>query len=418
MRKIVLFLFVFALSLTSIKIYAQRDFRRGYLIDSKNDTVKGYILYNPLTISKTCSFRETPDGNIVDYSPSDIVSFHFDEGLYFVSKKINPEPQTKVVFLECLIIGRVSMYYMREDYDHYYIEKENRLVELSADPTVTIQNEHGDQFYKKNPYKGKLKALLYECKEVLPEIEKTDLSHASLTKLAQDYNKIVCPNETCLIFTRKAKPVHFNFGLHAGMVVNTISFGDGNRLTSNTGISGLLGARIEMANFINVSDIPTITFDFILNQYTDYTLTSQAEPIRPEFIVYKNKPYTLARAGNFVDLKSDISVSINALVLKIPIAINYTFLKGNFRPYLGGGLSTMYVLAQNKEFVLQRFYNEYKQSVPLFHFGYIAKAGAKIKLAKRFMYLEMSYESSLNLSTDQFLRFHNRSFSVMAGFYF
>ena len=100
MKIFLIFAFLFSISW----LYAQPDYRPGYIIANSNDTLYGKIAYRgDMRMRKICKFKT--DGNeIVKYTPYDIVAYRFEEGKYFVSREVSD----KKVFLEYLLKGQVN----------------------------------------------------------------------------------------------------------------------------------------------------------------------------------------------------------------------------------------------------------------------------------------------------------------------
>ena len=131
-------------------VYAQTDFRTGYIIDFKNDTLTGDIDYRgDILMGQVCVFKTQINGHITRYSPEDITGFRFKNDKFFVAKEI----KGKKVFLEFLIKGKISIYYFRDsEGDHYFIEKiAGKLVELPYKEGIKYDNKIGYRHdYDKN----------------------------------------------------------------------------------------------------------------------------------------------------------------------------------------------------------------------------------------------------------------------------
>ena len=127
-------------------VKAQTDFRPGYIIEHSGDTIYGKIDYRgDKLMSTVCKFQSTDNSNL-EFFPGDIIGFRFIDSKFFISKEI----ENKMVFVEYLINGVVSVFYMRDEYgDHYFIQKEgDELMELPYE----IQEKYVDnKLYWRNP---------------------------------------------------------------------------------------------------------------------------------------------------------------------------------------------------------------------------------------------------------------------------
>ncbi|MEI7526575.1 MAG: hypothetical protein WCJ95_19670 [Mariniphaga sp.] len=412
-----------------VLVHAQRDFRPGYLVNLNNDTIKGYLLYKAVNTSSVCVFKTTLNDLQIDYTPADILEFRFDNGKYYITKEVPLEIGKKLVFVEFLIKGKANVYYMRDGADHYFIEKENgRMVELTESKKV-FYDENGAEFVKPEQYSGKLKSVLSDCPEIYPVIDRTNLNHSSLIKLAKDYHYKVCKTEDCIVFERKKSPLRLHAGLYAGYTLNTIKFGGrlttshsanypttyGNQLVSNYVSGFLLGFRFEFENIFSSFEHASLLFDVAVQNYTKYHLTETGDY---DLITYNGKEYILSRfpvSGR----QTSLDVNINTWAIKVPLMLNYTFLKGKARPYVNAGFLNMFLISQNKDFNVDRFTAEYGKSIPTYHFGFTGAAGVKMVFKnKHYLFFDLSYEYSQSANVWPDLRFVCNQFGFKGGFSF
>lgn len=179
----------------------------------------------------------------------------------------------------------------------------------------------------------------------------------------------------------------------------------------------MLGCRFEIENFIDLNENLSVMVDVDLQLMKSYTFHAMDRYIRN--ITYEGEKYLFSQNSNIYSAVSSLDVNINALLLKIPISINYTFLKGNFRPYVGVGLLNALTLSQNNEFKYDLYYERYGQSIPFYNLGFQGKLGGKIKLTSgHVVYLECDYERSETIKTDQLFRLNNNLFSFVCGYTF
>ena len=67
-----------------IILTAQEDFRPGYIINNKYDTIKGLIDYNSNKYYQI-NFKLTNSNNIIKYKPFEISSYRFNDDKFYVS---------------------------------------------------------------------------------------------------------------------------------------------------------------------------------------------------------------------------------------------------------------------------------------------------------------------------------------------
>jgi hypothetical protein len=75
------------LSLSSLSGFSQTDFRPGYYISLKNDTVYGLIDYRgEIRDSKVCTFRKDENSEPVKFEPKDIKAYRYTEASFIFPK--------------------------------------------------------------------------------------------------------------------------------------------------------------------------------------------------------------------------------------------------------------------------------------------------------------------------------------------
>ena len=199
---------------------AQRDFRPGYIIKNSGDTVYGEIDYRgDLLMCRVCRFK-AGKRNIVEYWPDEINSFRFIDSKYYISKRINGT----AVFLECLIKGKVSIYYLRDSIgdDYYYMDKEQmQLVEIPYKEKVRYEDV-GLVMYKSKKHIGLLNVYMQDAPHFQSQIAKIDKpDHENLIDLAKKYHNSVCKGEQCIIYTKKQPLVKAKTELLSGIMTYT-----------------------------------------------------------------------------------------------------------------------------------------------------------------------------------------------------
>ncbi len=183
-------------------LYAQTDFRPGFIITNTNDTLYGQIDYRgDRVMGELCKFQSN-DHIITDYTPNDIAAYRFIDSKYYISKEIN----RKKVFLEYLIKGQLNVYYLRDDTgDHYFIDKFDM-------PIVEVPYEEGfrkvgnkEVLYKSKTHIGVLNYYTQDASGLQPQVNLLKKpEHSKLIKLAENYHYTVCKEgEECIVFERK-----------------------------------------------------------------------------------------------------------------------------------------------------------------------------------------------------------------------
>jgi hypothetical protein len=184
-------------------------------------------------MGKICSFRANKSAEPTKFSPDDILGYRFIESKYFVSRKVKGVN----VFLEYLVSGRLNVYYLRDlEGIHYFIDKAGLdLIELPYKETTDMIN--GRSYENTSTiHQDRLKFYLKDAKSLYPNIEAiTRPERKPLIKLSKDYQALVCPTDSCIVYQKKFPKVRFALEAIGGLA-NFPSMG------GNTyGLYGFLG---------------------------------------------------------------------------------------------------------------------------------------------------------------------------------
>lgn len=204
------------------QVYAQKDFRAGYVIKSSSDTLFGEIDYRgDLMMGERCIFRLNDKEKETVFSPNDILGYRFNDSKYFVSKNVDD----KKVFLEFLVKGKVDIYYLRDYHgDHYYLGKEDSEIKK-------IPYKEGVSYVDNTPYQYKstqhIGFLNYYMQDA-PDFESRIASmgkpeHENLIRLAEDYHNKVCKDGGCIVYEKELPTFRIDIEIMGGVVdfINT-----------------------------------------------------------------------------------------------------------------------------------------------------------------------------------------------------
>lgn len=213
-------------SLTISFAFGQEDFRKGYVITNKGDTLHGYLDFRSdyLNCSK-CVFRDTVKKQDFTFLPGEIKGYRFIKNRYFVSTYV-PELEKKV-FLQFLIDGIVDVYYYKDIKNEYYFvskydttlyllsnekkyRKRDDVYIKTINGTVKAENEFAEY---SNKHIGILRYLFSDSQNTIKKVNKVNLNQSSLIKIAEDYHAEVCSNEDCIVFEKNRKKTIYSFDI-------------------------------------------------------------------------------------------------------------------------------------------------------------------------------------------------------------
>jgi hypothetical protein len=330
-------LLLFVLTFSSVR--AQSNYVEGYVVNLRNDTVRGLIddknwEKNP----KTISFKSLKTGEIIKYHPIDLAGFYIkpaheyyksyhgkvddsvDESGKLIGVATDAEffqkdyAKEDTIFIRTLLKGVLSLYTHTDKKGrlHFFVEKEGfPVVELVNQEYLIDQPKNytsmtWSQLIRTNKvYRKQLQEMLADCDNVNQQIKNTSYTERSLLKIFNNYYK--CTHRQATYEHRKEGP-KFEIGVMAGVSASSLraisSYGTRNYGTSINPMAGLsfnfifprnrgawsLYGDVLWRQFGFTKDVATLTdtvpsklsssylkFDLLLR----YTLPTKSQKIRP-----------------------------------------------------------------------------------------------------------------------------------------
>jgi hypothetical protein len=394
-------------------VFSQLVWVPGYIITQKSDTIHGFIEFRETkSLNRVCHFKENQEAEVQIFAPGDIAGYRFSSGRYFVSRFVDDLDIDQPVFLEFLVKGEVSFFHFLDTISQYFVLKEGEFHELKNTKKMISENYRKFRFERKE-YIGALNYILGDA-DMKKDIDRAELTSKSLINLAIEYQAQVCPDEDCIVYEIKKPPIRATLGLQTGLVGNNISFGG--RLNSNFSPGFYAGLLLRFENVIQWSENLILESQINLQQFTYYSLSAGTKGNWLfEQISYKDEIIILSKRT----LPHSARVNLNTTALKVPLTLLYLFPRHVHTPYLGIGLSTMFVLNQPADLTYSFFDYHLNKTIPSFHFGPRIAAGTTLKL-KSFKGLSMgvSYEHTESANINQMLRFISNQFSFDVAFHF
>jgi archaellin len=351
---------------------------------------------------------------VIIYRPNEIMGFRLNEGKYFQSKNINLNGEKHEVFLEFIIKGKANIYYFRDSNDHYFIETESvELLELT-ERSVVVNGDYSS-FELPKRHKSKLKAILSDCPAIYPQIESVSLNHNSLKELARNYHYEICSTEDCVIFERPKTKTKIHLVALAGAGHYQIDLGS--ELTSNTNVTPTFGARMVITDFFAWTQRIGLTFDIFFQNFSTNTFAIQyGEIIR---FSLDGIDYQYINSDFYEDSNDKIYADLDMFAMQLPISVVYSLGSNKVIPYIGAGIINQLVLSQNKDFLYDRFVDQYGKTVPTYFIGGTALLGNKFVISpSKAIIVEFNFEYTSNLNVNKSLKLKNSMFGAKLGYQF
>ena len=232
MKRCNCFLVIIIISIFNINnAYSQTKFETGYVIDIQKDTIKGSIEYqNWDKTPKAIAFRSNDDSKSTICTPENIQNFSVAGERYIraivtidespsrdneLSESETHTYKTDTVFLQVLIDGTKSLYYLKDKNlkEHFFIGQNGTYTTLVL--IKYLNKVDGVSFIqKKEVFKGQLNIYLQECPSIQNKINNVSYSKNDLIKLFNEYYK--CTQEKTL-YQPELDKTKYEFGILGGM---------------------------------------------------------------------------------------------------------------------------------------------------------------------------------------------------------
>ena len=343
-------------------IYAQSNYRPGFIITLQKDTVYGVIDYRSDKINATrCVFlpQDNSGDKPITYHPFDILGYRFtDDGKYYVSKNVElqygiPKP----VFLEYLLQGMKSLYYYEteDDIPVYFVEDHNTLVKIDA-PKLSRQTTSMQFKDQTDRYIPLLHYAFKDCPSLAPKIDRARFNRKEMMRITKEYHYAMCTsNEECIEFEAKEdkRSIQLDVTPYAGVIQYKVPSGSSIGLYSSPDLSYLAGVTLAISNRRWMSSLSGC-FDLSFSR-----IASSAK----SFSDYNNSYYTYKHSGTMLSGK---------------LGIRYTYPKGIVRPFAELGLDVSGMV--NAKIKTNDKSERWLDGV---YPGYYANAGINFKLSQK-----------------------------------
>lgn len=398
-----LFATVTVLLFSFLQLSAQSDFRDGYIVKNENDTIYGLIDYRGNKVnSKKCVFKKDINAEKQVFTPNELTGYRFTDSKYYVSKEVDIEGQTELLFLEFLINGVVDVYYYRDELGEDYLidDGSGNLYELRNDKEEVVKNQV--RYLKESKeYVGVLKAIFRESPMVFKKVDNINLNHKSLINVSRDYHNEVCDDQECIVYEKKLPKSEKAFGIVLGFYGMSIS-GINDSFISERESGFTTYPAIGLYYKVNMPYFNERCFFLYEGTYSRGRLSTSYAADPGNGLIYINS----------IDLIHD---SFNNLVV-----IKYEFPKGKVKPTFQIGMFAKYLFGADYTRTREaRFawgdtnYVFVDDDIPFssFDFGINTGVGLKSEVFGKELYLDIRYQRGVHFSA-----FHPNTFLLSLGY--
>ncbi|MFM9839361.1 MAG: hypothetical protein ACKVOQ_13920 [Cyclobacteriaceae bacterium] len=296
-------LFLMAIITTVPFVGYGQDFRKGYIIKSDKDTIRGLVANRSAKKnSEGCLFKSSNLNDAEEYTPLQLIGFGIIDYRQYEAKNISINHQErKFRFVEVIVKGGLSLY---KNQQIFYLEKDS-IFQLEQ----SVSNQLS-QRVKNNRYIGTLNYVMKDC---MQNNDKVSYNEESLADAVMRYNQC----KGAVVYEAKTKTPKFKFNgmVLTGLDIGSVSLQGLEKFSYAKSISLPVGIGLKI-NFPRFND----KFFSLLELYYD----------KKVYQVYDES------FSNGSLSRSDFSVKFS--YMKMPLGVQYNFAKESSTFYFKGGL--------------------------------------------------------------------------------
>ena len=223
MKKVCLILLI--LATMSIRLSAQVNPQKGYIITNEGDTIHGTIDYrSDARNARECSFMAEGQTQYTTFTPADIRGYRFaDNGIYYVTRTFPVDGQQKTFFAEYLLQGGVSLFHHKEnDTDYYFfVGEDGRVGTVKNDGLLMASPKEADR--AKREALREASQIFAKSSKAQSELWRGEITAENLTKVTRDYDMEYCTSAgDCVQFrydSKKSRSVQVKLRFQAALGV-------------------------------------------------------------------------------------------------------------------------------------------------------------------------------------------------------
>lgn len=217
------------LVIMSMKLTAQVNPQKGYIITNNNDTIHGTIDYlTDAQNAKICLFQKAGEGEYKSLTPADIKGYRLaDDGIYYVSRLYTGGEegghQQELLFAEFLLQGGVSLYRYYYDYYNYFgfVGSDGKEVIMRDDKLNEDLQNYNNKLQLRRQKVQEVNAIMNKDNSIANRLWKMDLTSEDLTSMVKQYDEQHCTEQgECVLFRydkKKTTTVKHKFYVGAGI---------------------------------------------------------------------------------------------------------------------------------------------------------------------------------------------------------
>lgn len=246
----------------SLLANGQANYKKGYIITNKNDTIYGRINdRGDYRNTMVCWFKEGKNSKVIKYFPNDIIAYRMIGDKYYMSRQVIKKGIATSTFVEVLIDGKVNLYYyVKGKKTSFYIEKENsdhligltneKLSELYQPIPETPVSYSMDYYMTNKAYLDTLSSVFRDDKKIQKTLHTIPYYRRALMRITKKYIRDICKDPECVSYEKDITKNNPKVGLFTGIQLSQVTFYSNEYRTekfkTNTILSYPVGAFVNV----------------------------------------------------------------------------------------------------------------------------------------------------------------------------
>ena len=325
--KILLISLLVILSFSSV-LFAQGDFRRGYIVKNNRDTIRG-LIDNRTNHSNQmiCLFKADSRSKVVRYSPSEIQAYALQDDRYFIAREFQIDSmRMELGFAEVLVYGAAKLMLYR---NVYYLELDKLYQLPRRNKDRVVSSDSGVWKKKDLRYVYLINYLFKDCGL---NADQLNYQQQDLINIVTEYNR--CKGNS-IHLPRQTPPLKFSLTLVGGLNKSTLHLSESGYEGSESNTAATFGGGFDLS-FPRISRHVSLSVEFFFKneEYQPY----QKPTIEYYYYMYTTQYDNLVRTS----------------ILKIPMGVCYNFFPGNNTPYVKIGIVQYHFRKSSSQQIAER----------------------------------------------------------------
>jgi hypothetical protein len=314
---------IFALGTCSV--FAQNDFRSGYVILAGGDSIHGQVGYHHFKDSPAfCKFKSNDSKIITRYGPSDLKAFGYFFDKRYEVKSIETQAQlSSSVFMEVILDGFLSL--LKHQRILYVETTDGKLIQLEPRKKKPIEINNRKYLSTNYQYIGVLNSLIKDCGL---RADETPYDETPISYLIQNYNR--CHNVAGKYYKESPKGFKITLQLFGGMQSSKLRNGTSQNNVASSSFLPHAGFSLDMSS-------PSLSKKILLS--AEFILSQQLF----QFYIKETSQTTIRH----------FDYTIRQNTLKFPIGIRYNLSDEYQTAYFKGGVVFGLLIASDVELITE-----------------------------------------------------------------